>query len=136
MGDAPLGAKDVSFLVAFPACQSDYNKLCSGIDPIKHAPRAIRCLRSHESDLNSVCQEQFATSAARRMRRTVDACSADRAHFCPEAPTRQEAWACLSEHEEKLTPPCKEVLGAHKKAGRPAGGATPPMGAPPGGRQW
>jgi hypothetical protein len=95
------------------ACGADVERFCKDVPPA--GGRRYKCLKEHEKDLSDGCRKHIADVQG-RVRGMHEACWDDVSRFCSEVrPGRGRILACLKEHEDELSAPCKEALQPQKK---------------------
>jgi hypothetical protein len=106
------------------SCRSDYQAHCASVPPGGAA--ALQCLQSNLASLSSPCRAavgatQGAPAAAAHATPSPtpreeaalmrQACASDFRTYCRGvALGRGRALACLADHQESLSPPCREAL--------------------------
>ncbi|MGC3999026.1 MAG: cysteine rich repeat-containing protein [Anaeromyxobacter sp.] len=89
-------------------CKADVEKLCKDVTP--GDGRVAYCLKQHESELSSSCQDGFNTWRMMRMELT-SACAGDIAQLCQDVPAGSgRVWSCLKASEAKLGGGCRDAV--------------------------
>ena len=94
------------------ACEDDASKYCKDV---QHGGGGIaRCLQEHESDLSPACKERV-TKMTEGRRGGREACKEDVQKFCKDVqPGDGGILRCLKEHEQELSPECKNRVEKRK----------------------
>jgi hypothetical protein len=103
-------------------CSEDIAKFCKS--PQYNRRAILECLERHESQLSDACKDYEARMENARMEsrevamqqmRVRQACKDDVSKFCKNVkPASNGTAACLKEHGNELSAPCKEALEASK----------------------
>lgn len=94
------------------ACKPDVEKFCPGVKPRGGAVNA--CLKQHEPDLSSACQ-QFRQTVKDKIDAFTQACGADiQAHCAGVQLGGRRILLCLRQHQDTLTPGCKDHLATSR----------------------
>ncbi len=89
-------------------CAEDAAKYCKDVQPGQG--RMAQCLKEHENELSAACKEHIA-QMKQRGRGGAEACQDDVLKFCKDVqPGRGGIYRCLKEHENELSPACREKL--------------------------
>lgn len=87
------------------ACKADRERFCGQVKPGEG--RVLACLKDHQSQLQSACQEKLPIwEKFQQMRQT---CKADREKFCGQA-KREEMHACMKENHDKFSATCRAAI--------------------------
>jgi len=100
-------------------CRQDAERLCPDMKP---GPGNFnKCLKEHASELSPACKERLSKLKARLVE-WQKACGSDVKSYCADVkPGGGKIVRCLQQHEEKLSPACKdEVAKFHSRHGAPA----------------
>jgi hypothetical protein len=101
-------------------CSEDIHKFCAGVQQGSGRYRA--CLKQHEAELSSACQEHL-KSAQARAAAWRQACEGDVQKLCSAVDAGGgRIMKCLREHEGEVSSACKEQLS---KGGRRNRGGAP-----------
>jgi hypothetical protein len=104
-------------------CREDIQKFCAGVQP--GGGRFRVCLQQHAADLTPTCQQHLQQMKA-RVAAWRQACESDVQKLCSGAtPGRGGIVRCLREHQNDLSPACKDQL-AQRPRGRGRGPASAP----------
>lgn len=97
------------------ACAEDIKKFCSNVQPGEG--RIIECLNKNENELSSGCKAEV-ENRKQRFEADKKACEGDVKQFCNDVqPGGGRIINCLKQHENELSPSCKNAF-AQKKQGR------------------
>jgi len=89
-------------------CAEDAAKLCQGMQP--GGGRVAKCLKEHSSELSPACKKNIA-KAKRKAREFKEACKDDAKKLCKdEKRGGGRIVKCLAQHEDELSPACKEIM--------------------------
>jgi hypothetical protein len=100
-------------------CRQDAERLCPDMKP---GPESFQeCLKKHAAELSPACKEQLSKLKA-GLSQFQKACGSDVKSFCADVkPGGGKIVRCLQQHEEKLSPACKdEVAKFRSRGGAPA----------------
>ena len=93
-------------------CAEDAAKLCQGMQP--GGGRVAKCLKEHSSELSPACRDSMAKTKARaraKAKSFKQACGQDARKFCKdEKRGGGRIMKCLTQHQNELSPACKEML--------------------------
>jgi hypothetical protein len=127
----PVVVASVLFIVALMAgtsvsaaepnpCTEDIAKYCKDVKPGQMA--LLECLEKHEAQLSDACKAYEAKMERPRVesrevvmqqKKVRQACREDVVKFCSGSPSvKGGISACLKEHGNELSGPCKEALKA------------------------
>lgn len=94
-------------------CAEDAAKLCKGIQ--QGEGRIARCLNQHSSELSPACKENMG-EMKEKIRDFAQACKADKEKLCRDTkPGEGRILRCLKQHEDALSPACKEQMEQSRK---------------------
>jgi hypothetical protein len=94
-------------------CAEDAKKFCGDEKP--GGGRIARCMKRHESELSSACQDQM-KKAEQRIEQVKEECNADAKKFCKGIrPGQGRILACLKSHQSELAPACAAEFNRAKK---------------------
>ncbi len=94
-------------------CAEDVAKFCKDVQP--GGGRMAQCLKAHENELSGACKEHIA-QIKQRGREFQEACQDDVRKFCKDVkPGSGRIMHCLKEHQDELSPECKEKLLAGRR---------------------
>ena len=94
-------------------CAADVAKFCKDVQP--GGGRIAKCLKEHEKELSATCKQHNAESK-RHWKETTQACHDDVLKFCKDVkPGGGRIVQCLKEHQNELSPECKERLAQPRK---------------------
>ena len=97
-------------------CREDIKKFCTGVQP--GGGRFRVCLQQHAADLTPACQQHLQQAKA-RVAAWRQACESDVQKLCSGvAPGRGGIVRCLHEHENVLSPDCKDKLAQRRQLRR------------------
>lgn len=89
-------------------CADDAAKLCKDVQPGQG--RVAKCLKAHKDELSPACKENI----GKRKEKTgamKDACKEDAKKLCHDTrPGGGRIMQCLKQHEDELSPACKEKM--------------------------
>ena len=89
-------------------CAEDAAKYCKDVQPGQG--RMAQCLKEHENELSAACKEHI-VQRKQRGRGGAEAGQDDGQKFCKKGPPgRGGIYRCLKEHENELSPTCREKL--------------------------
>jgi hypothetical protein len=107
---AAAGALAQHEAIARGACQSDVERLCSGVQP-GHG-RIATCLMDKQPELSPECAQEIAQMRA-RAKEFAQACKSDIDKYCKGIrPKGGKLAKCLKEHQAQLSSACKDAFGA------------------------
>lgn len=87
-------------------CAEDVAKFCKDVQP--GGGNIAKCMKEHENELSPACKEHFLKMQG-SMGKAREACADDVAKFCKDVkPGGGGIAKCLKEHENELSPACKE----------------------------
>lgn len=90
-------------------CAEEMMKYCKDVQPGQG--RIFGCMQEHENDLSPACKAHVAQMKEKR-REMHEACSDDALRLCGNVkPGGGRMRDCLKEHENELSPQCKEKFG-------------------------
>lgn len=87
------------------SCRPDYPRICSAVTPGEG--RVARCLLDHQAELSPQCLQALQIASA------VKECTPDYRRLCPGVPTGPQAFQCLADRMNMLTPRCRSVVSAN-----------------------
>jgi hypothetical protein len=94
-------------------CAEDAAKFCKDVQP--GGGRMARCLKEHESELSGACKEHI-VQMKQRGRELHESCQDDVMKLCKDVkPGGGRILQCLKEHQDELSPECKEKLPAGRR---------------------
>ncbi len=94
-------------------CAEDIAKFCKDVQA--GGGRIARCLKEHEKELSAPCLQYIAESM-KRWKETAQACHDDVLKFCKDVkPGGGRIARCLKEHQNELSPECRERLTQPRK---------------------
>lgn len=89
-------------------CAEDAAKFCKGVE--QGEGRIAKCMKEHESELSPACKQNIA-KAKERVKEAAEACKGDAEKVCKDVkPGRGRIVRCLKQHEDSLSPACKEEM--------------------------
>ena len=89
-------------------CAEDAAKLCQGMQP--GGGRAAKCLKEHSSELSPACKDSMA-KMKEKAKDFRQACKDDAKKLCKdEKRGGGRIVKCLTQHEDELSPACKEIM--------------------------
>ena len=102
------------------ACRAQLAALCPNVLP--GGGRIRECLREHAAELSPECRSRFRTTrtppptgrpdAPAVDHTALESCRPDLARFCRDQQPGGGRWlACLHQHDDGLSPPCRVALG-------------------------
>lgn len=90
------------------ACRQDTQKLCAGVKPGEG--RIAKCLVSHSAELSPACRDELESQREKGRQQGQD-CRSDVLRLCKNVqPGGGRIVACLKEHLNDLSPPCRADL--------------------------
>ena len=94
-------------------CADDVARFCKDVQPGKGS--VAKCLKEHENELSPACKEKIAQRKEQRQE-AVQACHDDVLNFCKDIkPGGGNIATCLKEHENELSPACKDRISQMKE---------------------
>ncbi len=100
-------------------CSEDMAKFCKDVQP--GGGRIMKCMKEHENDLSPACKQHIA-QVKERVKEAKAACEDDVMRFCKDVkPGGGRIIRCLKDHENELSPDCKEKMESRKGKMRPEG---------------
>ena len=92
-------------------CADDAARLCQGMQP--GDGHLAKCMKEHSGELSPACQERM----AKIKEKAADfrhACKDDMKKICAGIePGDGRIMQCMKQHEDELSPACKEMMGQH-----------------------
>ena len=89
-------------------CRDDAAKLCKDVQ--KGEGRVARCLKEHANELSPACKENIGRMKE-KVKEAKEACEQDAKKLCKDTkPGGGRIMQCLKQHEDELSPACKEHM--------------------------